>query len=368
MGFDKLSAELCGKSVLRRTLEALRAFAPVGGAMVVCRPGDAQVMAARIAQWDLSSFARMVEEGGETRQQSVLHGLRAMPCADGDIVLIHDAARPFVDQATIRACCESALAFGSGVAGCAATDTLHIVEDGRMALALDRSRVMAVQTPQAFSYRRILDAYEAAGRAHFSATDDASVAAFHGLEVRIVQASADNVKLTNASDFARAEALLRPSALRVGFGYDAHRLVAGRALVLGGVRIPHDMGLLGHSDADVLTHAVMDALLGACALGDIGQHFPDREERFRGASSLGLLAQVREILAEAGFAPVNVDATLVAQAPRIAPFREAMRANLADALRLPLERVNVKATTTEGMGFEGRGEGMSASAVAQVAR
>ncbi|MBQ7454905.1 MAG: 2-C-methyl-D-erythritol 2,4-cyclodiphosphate synthase, partial [Clostridia bacterium] len=226
----------------------------------------------------------------------------------------------------------------------------------------DRSVLRAVQTPQGFS-RALLE------RAHREitdrCTDDAALVSRLGVPVRLVSGSPRNIKLTAKEDLAMAEFYLG-GRLRVGHGYDAHRLVEGRKLILGGVDIPYEKGLLGHSDADVLLHAIMDALLGAAALGDIGKHFPPSDASYKDISSVQLLEKTAALLTEAGFSVQNVDATVVAQRPKLAPYLTQMRQNIADALKIDVSAISVKATTTEGMGFEGRGEGISAHAVALV--
>jgi 2-C-methyl-D-erythritol 4-phosphate cytidylyltransferase/2-C-methyl-D-erythritol 2,4-cyclodiphosphate synthase len=237
--------------------------------------------------------------------------------------------------------------------------------EGDVLATVDREGLWGAQTPQGFRTGLLLAAYARAMREDWQVTDDAAVVERAGHRVRLVEGEAVNFKITRPEDLALAERLLAGSS-RSGFGYDVHRLVPDRALVLGGVTIPHTHGLLGHSDADVLTHAVMDALLGAAALGDIGGHFPDTDAQYRGISSLALLAVVVEKVAAAGFAPINIDVTVAAQAPKLAPHIPAMRGQLASVLGLPLEGVSIKATTTEGLGFVGTGEGMAAYATVSL--
>jgi len=294
----------------------------------------------------------------------VLCGLKKLP-ADCDTVLVHDGARPLVDDATIERVIASVRLHGSGIASTPLTDTIKQADaDGGVTATPDRSTLRAVQTPQGFS-RALLE------RAHreitVRCTDDAALVSALGERVFLTPGSPRNIKLTTQEDLYMAEYYLI-GLPRVGHGYDAHRLVEGRRLILGGTEIPYEKGLLGHSDADVLVHAVIDALLGACALGDIGGHFPDSDPRYKGISSLYLLEEAAKILHQNGFSVRNVDATVIAQRPKLAAHIPQMRRNIAAALGIGEAMVSVKATTTEGMGFEGAGEGISAHAVALVSQ
>ncbi len=334
----------------------------VDGLIAVTRAGEEETFEAAFSAFGVP--VDRVTAGGATRQQSVFQGLQCLPEDCGE-VLIHDGARPLVDAATVERVLASVREYGTGVAAIRVTDTVKRAgPDGVVAETLDRSALWRIQTPQGFR-RDLLE------RAHASArderTDDAGLVEALGEPVRLVLGSPENIKLTRQEDLEMAEALAAGMP-RVGLGVDAHRLVPGRRLVLCGVDIPYELGLDGHSDADVALHALCDALLGAAALGDIGQHFPDTDERYRGVSSLLLTERTRDLLADAGFAPVNVDVTIVAQRPKLAPYRDAMRQNIARALRMSPDAVSVKATTTEGMGYEGRGEGISAQAVAAIRR
>lgn len=349
MGFDKLLTPLGGKTPLLRSAEALVA----GGVTELVVTVNASTRAAAEAL-ALSVPIRTVE-GGATRQDSVHHALLA---ADGDIAVIHDAARAMVPPETVRACVESATLHGSGIAAVKSTDTVLHAANGQITV-VPRDEVYLMQTPQCFRYAEIRAAY---GSQSLCATDDCSIYAAAGHSPVFVEASPDNFKLTTPRDWARAERLLT----RYGTGFDTHRLVSGRKLMLGGVEIPYERGLLGHSDADVLLHAIMDALLGAASLGDIGKLFPDSDARFLGADSRALLCQVGACIREKGYIPVSVDATVIAQAPKLAPYIDKMCASIAGALALPVDAVSVKATTTEGMNDEGRGLCISASAIASL--
>ena len=364
-GCNKVLLTLGGEPVIQRSIRAFEGL--VDGVVLVSREEDIPAMGAMLAKSGLSA---VVVVGGATRQESVWNGLCALP--EGvEHVLIHDGARCLVDADTIRRCKASVEVHGTGVAAVPVVDTIKQVDaDGIVAATPDRSSLMAVQTPQGFRLPLIMEAHEAARQAGFTGTDDASLVERIGHSVRLTQGNRRNIKLTAPEDINMAEAFLNGGlpSLRVGQGYDVHRLVEGRELILCGVSVPHTLGLLGHSDADVALHALMDAMLGAMALGDIGKHFPDTDERYRGISSMKLLEHVVALLAEHGARVTNCDVTIVAQKPKLLPYIPQMRQNVADALSLPLDRVNVKATTTERLAFEGREEGISAQAVCMVAQ
>lgn len=362
-GCNKVLLSLGGAPVIVRSVRAFEGL--VDGVVLVSREEDIPAIGSAMTQ---AGLAPIIVPGGATRQDSVWNGLCALP-EDCDRVLIHDGARCLVDEATIRRCMESAEACGTGVAAVPAVDTIKVVgEDEVVADTPDRAALRAVQTPQAFDVKLIRSAHMEARRTGYLGTDDASLLEHMGLPVRLTMGSRRNMKLTTPEDLIMAEAFLeRPfPTLRVGQGYDVHRLVEGRELILCGVTVPHTLGLLGHSDADVALHALMDAMLGAMALGDIGKHFPDTDERYRGISSMKLLEHVTALLKEHGARVTNCDVTIVAQKPKLLPYIPQMRENVAAALSLPLDRVNVKATTTERLAFEGREEGISAQAVCMI--
>ncbi len=364
-GQNKVLLSLNGETVISRSA---RAFAGIAdGMVVVCRKEDESAIRAELAASQAFPGPIFFTIGGETRQASVLNGLRALPDS-ATYVLIHDGARCLVDEGTIRRAMKSAQHYGTGIAAIPAVDTIKQADkDWRITSTLDRSSLFVVQTPQAFETGLIRTSYHAARVEGYQGTDDASLMEHTGMEVHLSLGDRRNIKLTTPEDMAMARALLREApafpTLRVGQGYDVHRLVEGRALVLCGVNVPHTLGLLGHSDADVALHALMDAMLGAAALGDIGKHFPDTDERYKGISSMNLLNYVVALLQEKCLRVVNADITIVAQKPKLLPFIPQMRENVAIALGLPMGRVNVKATTTEHLAFEGREEGISAQAV-----
>ncbi len=367
--YNKVFYRLAGRSLLGRCFDALASAGCFDGAVLVLSEEDIPRYQALIqAEGGLPLPARLAV-GGATRQASVMRGLLALP-EDAGIVAIHDAARAFVPGTVVRAALESARAHGSGVAATLVTDTIKRVDGADCSVETpDRAFLRAVQTPQAFRLAEILRAHRQAEKDGFLATDDAALYERYVAPARLccLPEGQNNIKLTTPEDLRTMETRLW-GTLRVGHGYDVHRLVEGRKLILCGVDVPFEKGLLGHSDADVAVHALMDALLGAAGLVDIGRHFPDSDIVFKDADSVKLLEQVAMKLGEMGYRPANVDVTIVCQRPRIAPYIDAMRANLARTLRMPQDCVNVKATTTEGLGFEGEGLGISSSAVAAITR
>ncbi len=345
MGFDKLTLPLAGRTALEYALLAfLRA--DVTDFLIAVSDATRPLAQSLAERYGKPGLRIRLVEGGATRGDSVYN---ALLLAEGEAVAIHDAARCLAEPSVILDSIAGALARGSGVAALPPRDTIW---QGETAV-LERDTLLAAQTPQSFDRSRILAAYEVARQAGVCATDDAAIYRRAYGEVHFTPGSPRNQKLTTPADIPLFEALLTRRACRSGFGEDTHRLVQGRALVLGGTEIPFELGLLGHSDADVLTHAVIDALLGAAALGDIGIHFPDSDPRYKGICSLELLSAVNGLLREKGYLLCNLDATIVAQRPKLAPHILAMRQNLARALCCDVARVSVKATTPEGCGPEG---------------
>lgn len=362
-GMNKVLMPLAGATVIARSLRAFAGM--VDGMILVSRSEDMQQM--RLAAEQAGIDVRIVA-GGATRQESVWNGLYALPEACTH-VMIHDGARCLVDKATIERCKASVLECGTGVAAIPVIDTIKETDAEELVVSTpDRSALRAVQTPQGFSLEIIREAHRKAQEAGFIGTDDASLVERLNIPVRLTLGDRRNIKLTTPEDMQMAEAFLHNDfpALRIGQGYDVHRLVEGRDLILCGVKVPHHLGLLGHSDADVALHALMDAMLGSMALGDIGRHFPDTDEQYRGISSMKLLEHVAALLREHGARVTNCDVTIAAQRPKLLPYVPQMRQNIASVLALPLDRVNVKATTTEHLAFEGREEGISARAVCMV--
>ncbi len=302
--------------------------------------------------------------GGRRRQDSVRAGLKALD-DDTAIVLVHDAARPLVSSEIIDRCYFAALHHGAGIAAVPVKDTLKRGDDfGRVSATIDRTSLWQAQTPQAVRKELLEKAYLCNGDA--DVTDESSLLERAAIPVTLVEGAETNIKITRMEDLLLAEKIIRNDItpkLRIGHGYDAHRFAENRKLVLGGITIPHSYGLAGHSDADVLTHALCDALLGALGLGDIGKHFPDTDERFAGVYSIRLLEHVVALAYEQGYGIANADITLVCQAPRLAPYLDSMRDLLGHACRIDPSMLNIKATTTEKMGFTGRKEGIGCHAV-----
>jgi 2-C-methyl-D-erythritol 4-phosphate cytidylyltransferase / 2-C-methyl-D-erythritol 2,4-cyclodiphosphate synthase len=361
-----------GEAVMRHALRQFLTWPRSGPIVVVIHPDDETLLADAVdglagAQSLITTF------GGETRQQSVFAGLRALSQTPATHVMIHDAARPFVDHALLD---RIAQGFDDGeeaiLPAMAVTDTLKRAgADGVVHETVPRAGLYAAQTPQSFSLAAIRAAHEkAASLRRDDFTDDASIAEWAGLTVRLVEGSADNIKLTIKRDLAMADEKLSTAQLlpdvRTGNGYDVHQLVPGDGVTLCGVFMPHDQTLSGHSDADVALHALTDALLATCGAGDIGDHFPPSDMQWKGAASRIFLAHAAEIVRQNGGVITNADISLVAEAPKIAPHREAMRRNLSDILGISLDRCSVKATTNEKIGFIGRKEGIAAIATATV--
>jgi 2-C-methyl-D-erythritol 4-phosphate cytidylyltransferase/2-C-methyl-D-erythritol 2,4-cyclodiphosphate synthase len=366
---NKVFLPLAGTPVLARSAASLAACPEVDSLVVVIAAGEEAEAADLLAGQNLAKPWQVVT-GGSERQYSVANALAAVEAA-ADIILVHDGARPLIEPATVSAAIAAAREHGAAGVAVPVKDTIKQVADGLIVATPDRAGLWAMQTPQVFTAALLRRAYAAAAREGWLATDDAALVERLGAKVAIVPGCYRNLKITTPEDLAVAAALLGREAetmQRIGMGYDVHRLVAGRKLILGGVDIPFEKGLEGHSDADVLLHAIKDALLGAAALGDIGRHFPDSDDTYKGASSLKLLAAVRDIVAAAGWRPYNIDAVVIAEKPKLAPHIAAMNANIAEVLGLAVGQVNVKATTTEGLGFTGRREGIAAQAVASLVR
>lgn len=366
---SKVLEELGGRPALCRSLEVLDRCPLIGEICLVCREQDRADMLPLTS--GLNTPVRVVP-GGAQRQDSVEQGVEALT-GPWEYVAIHDGARPLVTEEVLAAVCRDAMAHGAATAAVPSKDTCKLADGaGFVAATPARDRLWAVQTPQAFSlalYREALGKARAAGQSY---TDDCQLIEAAGGKVKLTMGDYRNIKLTTPEDLLAARAYLGgeggKKTVRIGYGYDVHRLVEGRKLILAGVDVPFEKGLLGHSDADVIAHAVADALLGAAALGDIGHLFPDTDPRYDGADSLKLLAEVCRLLREKGFSIGNIDATLLAQRPKIAPHIVQMRENLAAACGIAVNQVSVKATTEERLGFTGREEGMAASAVCLLER
>lgn len=355
---------LNGKSVLRRTVEAFLRHPQIDAVQVVIGADDRQIYDEAIGDAEI----RAPVTGGASRQESGRNGLEALADDPPDLVLIHDAARPFVDAATIDRVIAALDSSPAALPGVPVADTLKrgsgdppVVGD-----TVDRSELWRAQTPQGFRYADILDSHRSAAGQEL--TDDAAVAENAGLSVALVHGHEDNFKITTSDDLKRAQRMTEGSSndIRIGTGFDVHALGDGDHVILCGVRIDHSHGLEGHSDADVAMHAVTDALLGAIAEGDIGTHFPPSDDQWRGAASSVFLEHAGRLIAERGGSIGNIDLTIICEAPKIGPHREAMANSLARTLGIDASRISVKATTTEKLGFTGRGEGIAAQASAIV--
>lgn len=362
MGRPKLLIELCGKPVLEHTLCAFD-HSSVDALVVVTR------------EQDIPSFEPLAKvltkpcvfvTGGDTRQQSVANGIAAV-LPETTMVAIADGARPLITPQEIDRVITAAKDGGAATAAVRAKDTIKQADaNGIITATPDRATLWQVQTPQVFSlplYKKAMAAVAAAG---LDLTDDCQLVEHIGAKVKLCETSYENIKITTPEDIAVATAFLKKrgvGGMRIGHGYDVHRLVEGRDCIIGGVNIPFERGLLGHSDADVLTHAIMDALLGAAAMGDIGKLFPDTDDHFKGADSIALLREVIARVKEAGYTVGNIDATVLAQKPKLRPHIDAMRQVIADACEIDVSCVNLKATTEEGLGFTGAMEGIAAHAV-----
>ena len=363
MGQPKQHILLGNRPVLIHTLLALQSADAVDEILLIARPEDIDTFMAQAAEAGVTKL-RTAVAGGATRQQSVANGLAALP-AETTLVGVHDGARPLIDPATIAAVIDAAAQMGGAALAVPVKDTLKRTDaDGIIIDTPDRANLWRVQTPQVFDRVALCAAMDAAMAEGKDYTDDCQLMEAAGHKVKLVTGLDTNLKLTTPEDIALAKALMKESKdMRIGHGYDVHKLVEGRDLILGGVKIEYEKGLLGHSDADVLTHAVMDALLGAAALGDIGKLFPDNDPAYKGADSIMLLRHVAKRISEEGYAIGNIDATILCQRPKLAPHIPQMRQILADACGIDVGCVSVKATTEEGLGFTGSGEGIAAHCV-----
>ena len=386
-GINKQYIEIGGISVLARTVKAFERNAYTDEIIIAVRPGDEENCRQTVVEQFGIRKVRAVIQGGLERQYSVRKALEYIS-PDTELVLVHDGARPFVTQRLIHDIIDTADSKGAAIPCINVKDTIKIVEDGFVSETPQRSQLRAVQTPQGFSAALLKAAYDQViGGQKLTVTDDASVVEAFGHEVAVVESDEGNFKITTQEDVERAKMIVSESlspindkkmqetvkseagaavqpAPCIGIGYDVHAFADGRKLILGGVEIPHERGLLGHSDADVLIHAVMDALLGASGLGDIGVHFPDTDPQYKDISSLELLKKTKQLLSGHGFRIVNIDAVVIAQRPKIAPHILKMRENLAEVLKVSKTQINIKGTTTEGLGFAGREEGIAAQAAA----
>jgi 2-C-methyl-D-erythritol 4-phosphate cytidylyltransferase / 2-C-methyl-D-erythritol 2,4-cyclodiphosphate synthase len=373
-GVPKQYRALAGKPLLAHTLSALLKGAPEAGLTAVIHPDDVGPYREALGYLDEEDLARLSPptDGGETRQESVRNGLEALAkeARQPEIVLIHDGARPFASEGLIARAHAAARAHGAAVPALELTDTIKEVDStGRIVATPLRSALRTVQTPQAFRFDLILAAHrKAAAAGRLGLTDDAAIAEWAGHSVHVFEGERENMKITSTEDIARAETKLvhELSDIRIGQGFDVHAFGPGDHVWLGALKISHDHGLVGHSDADVLSHAITDAILGAIGDGDIGSHFAPSDPQWRGAASSIFLAAAVEKLRGRGGLLAHIDATLICERPKIGPYRDAIRASLAAVAGISIDRVAIKATTSERLGFTGREEGIAALAIATV--
>jgi 2-C-methyl-D-erythritol 4-phosphate cytidylyltransferase / 2-C-methyl-D-erythritol 2,4-cyclodiphosphate synthase len=374
-GIPKQYRPLGGSTVLTKTLAAFSGHSAITSIVVVIHPDDRDLYGAAVAELGPVCTKKLLPSvaGGATRQASVNAGLEAIAnMEEAAIVLVHDAARPFISNALLDRAIEGAQAWSAAIPGIAVTDTIKRIDaSSKVVETPPRLQLRAVQTPQAFALAPLLAAHRKAalaGRHDF--TDDGALMEWAGHEVRIFEGETSNIKLTNPEDFAAGNAMMSPQpshhVTRVGTGFDVHTFGEGDYIMLGGIAIEHTHGLVAHSDGDVVLHALTDAVLGALAEGDIGTHFPPSDPQWRGASSDRFLAYaINRVRARGGIVDL-LDATILAEAPRIGPHREPMRARIAEIAGIDIESVSIKATTTEKLGFTGRGEGIAAQAAATI--
>ena len=374
-GKNKLFIELSGIPIIIYTLRVFEADQNCRGIILAINPQEEAYFSELMNTYGLKKVKKLVR-GGAERQQSVFNGLKHV---DEEIVLVHDGARPFIQEKLIHQLTEAAAQYAGAIAAVPVKDTIKKVQHRLVVETVERSSLWAVQTPQAFRVPVLYKAHQAAEHEQFLGTDDASLLERMGERVVIIEGDYDNIKITTQEDLYFAESILQKQAkvktdkgesmmFRIGQGFDVHQLVEGRPLIIGGVTIPYEKGLLGHSDADVLLHTVADAVLGAIGAGDIGKHFPDTDPAFKDADSAKLLQHVWGLVKKEGYSLVNADCTIIAQKPKMAPYIEEMRARIAGLLEATVEQVNVKATTTEKLGFTGRSEGIAAQVVVLLAK
>lgn len=346
MGFDKLFTKINGECVLKHSLDLFINNDDFSEVIVVTSEKNLN----KVKELVKNTKVKVVP-GGKERQDSVLNGVKASTC---QYIAIHDAARPFASKRLIHDLLEEALKSGAAAPGVTPVCTIKEVNDNKIVRTIDRNKLVEIQTPQIFKKSIYLDAVS---KFTGPVTDDCQILENAGYEVSIINGERSNIKLTTVEDF------MPYRTIKIGNGYDVHKLVENRKLIIGGVEIPYDKGLMGHSDADVLLHAIMDSMLGAASLGDIGKIFPDNDSKYLNANSLKLLSEVNKIIKEKGYIINNIDSIIVAQEPKMAKYIDLMRNNIAKTLETDIENVSIKATTEEGLGFTGKKEGISAYSI-----
>ncbi len=358
MGKDKLSIDLGGETVLERSIKAMQNNQLIDYIVVVTTAEKIEDIKKSCSKNGISKLVS-VAKGAHNRFSSVQKAIENVP-QDADYICIHDAARPYVSDRLITEVIKSAFIHKAAAPCLDVVDTIKVIgEDGFITETPNRNRLKTVATPQVF----LKQLYVEASKGESDAFDDCELLERKGLKIFPVKGETSNIKITNPGDVENMNKNNSNNSLRIGHGYDVHRLVEGRKFILGGVEIPYEKGLLGHSDADVLVHAVMDAIVGALAIGDIGKLFPDNDQSYSGISSILLLSKVMEQVKQKGYGVVNVDATVICQAPKLRNYIDTMRQNIANCMEIDLSAVNVKATTEEHLGFTGTGEGVCSHAV-----
>jgi 2-C-methyl-D-erythritol 4-phosphate cytidylyltransferase/2-C-methyl-D-erythritol 2,4-cyclodiphosphate synthase len=363
--FPKQYNMLGGVSLINRTLAAFVSHPAITGVRAVIHPDDKASYEEAIAHLSSTKLLEPVN-GGATRQKSVCLGLESLSDGSPDLVIIHDAARPFVSHEIINKVIEALGRSKGAIVAMPVNDTLKRSDGDFIVTTIDRTALWRAQTPQGFHFGHILKAHKFCEASEL--TDDAAVAEKSGMTVELVLGSDDNVKITTMDDLLRAERTFGGWEYRTGTGFDVHRFCKGNEVILCGVKLPHSHALKGHSDADVALHALSDALFGAVAAGDIGSYFPPADAQWKGVSSDLFLAKARDIVRGKGAQIVNVDITIICEEPKIGPHRQAMRSSVATILEITEDRVSIKATTTEQLGFAGRKEGIAVNAIATVKR
>lgn len=364
---NKIFIPLGRYSIIQRTLQNVAKLEGLKEIILVVADGEQDYMAEHIKVLELTVPIQIVL-GGAERQDSVACGLKAFD-ESTDIVLVHDGARPLASTEMFSAVAEAANIYGAATVGVPATDTIKRVDAEHAVIeTLKRSELYQIQTPQGFQKELFTEAHEKAHDSNYLGTDDVSLVEYLGKPVHIVEGDYCNIKVTTPNDIAVAKRYLgiEDKRMRVGFGYDIHQLKAGRPCILGGVHIESELGPDGHSDADVLIHALMDAMLGAAGLRDIGYYFPPEDDQYKGISSMLLLEKVNFLLKERGLQAYNIDIMVISETPKLKPHIDMMKANLQSILEIPLDRISIKATTNEMLGAIGRREGIAAQAVVSV--
>ncbi len=360
---NKVYLRIANKSLMQWCLLHMQEVKSVAEIIVVVAKGEEEKARREIDALDLTVPVTIVL-GGATRQESVSNGLDAVTVKD--IVLVHDSARPMAEADVFERVIEATRENEAVVPAIPVVDTIKVAQEGVVEQTLPRSVLWRVQTPQGFNYDLLVKAHEKAVKNIFVGTDDASLVEYMGKPVHLVEGDTKNVKITTPEDLVLARHYLGAEPMRIGFGYDIHRLVTDRPCILGGVSFEYELGLDGHSDADVVAHALMDALLGAAGLRDIGYYFPPTDPAYEGADSMALLASVKNLLREQGYEPYNVDITVIAEMPKVNPRIDEMKEKLVSVLGIDSRNISIKATTNEGLGAVGRREGIAAHAVVTI--